>query len=66
MWVPFATMHFKGNASYWLESYDAQHNIETRAEPCVAVENRFGKDLHNNFMRELLNLRQIGSVEEYC
>jgi hypothetical protein len=65
MWVPFSTMHFKGNASYWLQSYSAQHSIDIWAELCVAVENRFDKDLHNQFMRELLSCRQTGSVEEY-
>jgi hypothetical protein len=65
MRVPFATMHFKGNVSYWLQSYDAQHNLETWAELCVAIENRFGRDLHNNFMRELLSLRQTTTVKDY-
>jgi hypothetical protein len=65
MRVPFATMHFKGNASYWLQSYDAQHNLETWAELCVAIENRFGRDLHNTFMRELLSLKQTTTVEDY-
>lgn len=64
-WAQYATLHFNGNAALWLQTYEAQHSIDGWVELCLAVERKFGKDLYHNYMRELLNLKQLGSVQEY-
>jgi len=66
LWVPFSTLNFKGNASLWLQTYEAQHTIESWPELCVAVEVKFGRDLYQNYMRELLSIRQTTTVLEYA
>jgi hypothetical protein len=65
VWVPFATINFRGNAELWLQTYEAQHSIDSWAELCVAVEQKFGRDLHHNYMRDLLTIRQTYVVLEY-
>jgi hypothetical protein len=65
VWVPFATINFRGNAELWLQTYEAQHSIDSWAELCVAVEQKFGRDLHHNYMRDLLTIRQTSDVLEY-
>ena len=27
-WAPFATLHFKGIAQLWLQTYEAQHRVD--------------------------------------
>ncbi|CAN6380732.1 unnamed protein product [Urochloa humidicola] len=66
MWVSFATINFKGNAELWLQSYEAQHSIESWPDLCVALEQKFGRDLYQNDMRDMLNLRQTSDVLEYA
>lgn len=65
VWVPFATINFKGTASLWLQTYEAQHRIESWHELCVAVEQEFGKDLYHQHMRDLLAIKQTSDVLEY-
>lgn len=66
VWVPFATINFKGNAELWLQTYESQHSIGSWAELCVAVEQKFGRDLHHNYMRDMLTIRQTTDVLEYA
>jgi hypothetical protein len=47
LWVTFATMIFKGNVEFWLQSYEASHIIDSWVELCVAVDQKFGKDIYN-------------------
>lgn len=49
----------------WLQSYVAQHSVLTWPELCVAVEQKFWQDLHRNYMRDLLAIRQTSDVLEY-
>jgi hypothetical protein len=65
LWVPFATINFKGNAEFWLQSYEASHTINSWVELCIAVDTKFGKDIYHHVMRDLLNLKQVGTVEDY-
>ncbi|CAN6284989.1 unnamed protein product [Urochloa humidicola] len=65
LWFSFATINFKGNAELWLQTYEAQHSIESWPELCVAVENKFGQDLYQNNMRDLLAIKQTSDVLEY-
>ena len=45
LWAPFATINFKNVAALWLETYEAQHNIDSWPELCVAVDHKFGRDI---------------------
>lgn len=51
LWIPMATINFYGNASLWLQTYEAQHNIDSWPELCAAVESKFGRELYQNYMR---------------
>jgi hypothetical protein len=64
-WAPFATLHFKGIAQLWLQTYEAQHRVDNWVELCIAVESKFGKDLYQNSMQDLLNIKQTTTVQEY-
>jgi hypothetical protein len=46
VWVPFSTINFEGNAELRLHTYEAQLSIDSCPELCVAVEQKFGKDLY--------------------
>ncbi|RLN34410.1 uncharacterized protein C2845_PM03G18270 [Panicum miliaceum] len=66
LWAPFATINFTSTAALWLQSYEAQHNIENWPELCVAVDQKFGRDLYQNHMRDLLAIKQSTTVLEYA
>jgi hypothetical protein len=63
VWVPFASINFRSNAELWLQTYEPQHTIGSWPELCVAVD-QFGRDLHHNYMRDLLTIRQTSDVLE--
>ena len=67
LWSQFATIHFKGSAELWLQTYEAQHSDSdiSCAELCIAVESKFGKDLYHNAMHDLLQIKQTADVQEY-
>jgi hypothetical protein len=65
MWVPFATMHFHSHATYWLQTFEAQHAHYSWAELCVAVDTKFGKEMYHNYMRDLLAIKQTSDVTKY-
>ncbi|CAN6241659.1 unnamed protein product [Urochloa humidicola] len=66
LWAPYATINFRDNAAQWLLSYEAQHPIESWPKLCVAVEQKFGRDLYQNYMRDLLAIKQITNVLDYA
>ncbi|CAN6360906.1 unnamed protein product [Urochloa humidicola] len=66
LWVSFATINFRGNAELWLQSYEAQHSVEDWPQLCFAVEQKFGRDLYQNDMRDLLAIKQTSTVLEYA
>ncbi|KAM0861316.1 hypothetical protein ACQ4PT_045976 [Festuca glaucescens] len=41
--APYATLHFIGNAALWLQTYEAQHDIESWPQLCVAVCNKLAR-----------------------
>ena len=49
----------------WLQTYEAQHDIDSWAELCVAVDTKFSRDMYQNYMKDLLNIRQTGDLHEY-
>jgi hypothetical protein len=54
-----------GNAALWLKAYRLRHEIATWTDLMNAVEEKFGADDHRRFMKQLLALKQRGTVEEY-
>lgn len=60
-----ATMHFIPPASHWLPS------VETMLKSCSWLQfasmllDRFGRDQHELLVRQLINIKQFGSVSEY-
>ena len=65
MWANFATMHFIGNAALWLQTYEAEHDVDSWEELCVAVHSKFGKDKHHRSLESLERCKQTESVEAY-
>lgn len=61
----YATLHFKGNAALWLQTYEANHDIDNWVALCVAVCSKFGKDLYYNSMNQALDIRQTSDVDSY-
>ena len=50
LWLDFATMHFKGNAALWLQTYEALHSVATWPELCVGVFAKFNRDKYAKYM----------------
>ncbi|KAK1649759.1 hypothetical protein QYE76_067564 [Lolium multiflorum] len=63
--VAAATMNLLGNAAHWYQAYkldNAWHNWEQFQQ---AVMSEFELNVYRDKMRELLQLKQTGTVEEY-
>jgi hypothetical protein len=65
-WATYAAINFKGNAELWLQIYEAQHSIDSWPDLCYAVEQKIGRDLYQNYMKDLLSIRQTTDVLEYA
>jgi hypothetical protein len=65
LWLISCTLHMDGNAALWLKAYRLRHEISTWTELMIAVEEKFGADDHRRYMKQLLQLKQRGTVEEY-
>lgn len=52
-WASFATMHFVGNATLWLPTYEAEHDVDSWQELCVAIHVKFGRDQHHKYLEAL-------------
>lgn len=63
-WIPLATMNFDSNSSLWLQTYEAQHAIDTWADLCLATDKKFGRELYPTHMGDLLTIRQTSDVLE--
>ena len=66
LWVDFATMHFKGNAALWLQTYEALHSVASWPELCVGVFTKFNRDKYAKTVDALFAHSQVGSVDEYA
>jgi hypothetical protein len=64
-WASFASMHFVGSAALWLQSYEAEHDVDGWEELCVAVHTKFGKNKHQRYLAALERCKQTGTVEQY-
>jgi hypothetical protein len=66
MWLTAATLHLEGNATHWYQAYKLQHEVNNWTQFINTVEAKFGVDDHRQFMTALINLKQKGTVSEYC
>jgi hypothetical protein len=64
-WASFATLHFRGNAALWLQTYEAMHDVDCWEELVVAVTQKFGRDKHHRYLEALERIAQLGSVDDY-
>jgi hypothetical protein len=55
LWAPHATINFKGTTELWLQTYEAHHAIDSWPDLCYVVEQKFGRDLYQNYMKDLLS-----------
>jgi hypothetical protein len=65
LWLVSATLHMDRNAALWLKAYRLRHEINTWPELMSAVLEKFGADDYRKYLKQLLALKQKGSVEEY-
>jgi hypothetical protein len=65
LWLISTTLHMDGNAALWLKACRLRHEITSWPVLMAAVEEKFGADDHRKFMKQLLSLKQRGTVEEY-
>lgn len=56
-WASFATLHFRGNATLWLQTYETMHDIDSWEELVVVVSRKFGRDKYH---------RHLESLERIC
>lgn len=61
----YATLHFTGTVAFWLQTYEAQHDVPSWVALCVAVCNKFGKDLYYTHMNQTLEVKQNSDVDSY-
>jgi hypothetical protein len=64
-WVSFASMHFVGNAALWLQTYEAEDEVDGWEEICVAMHQKFGCDQHHMYLEALERCRQTHTMEKY-
>lgn len=65
MWITAAHLHFEGNAAKWYQAYKQNHSFKNWDHFCQIVEEEFGSDDLRAAMNELLDLKQVGAVEDY-
>uniref|UniRef100_A0ACD5W173 Uncharacterized protein n=1 Tax=Avena sativa TaxID=4498 RepID=A0ACD5W173_AVESA len=54
-----------GNSALWLKAYRLRHKINTWPELMAAVTEKFGYDDYRKYLKQLLALKQKGTVQEY-
>lgn len=55
---------FEGTAAHWLESVQRRAPNVSWTEFCELLQSRFGRNKHQNILRQLFHVRQTGTVEE--
>jgi hypothetical protein len=65
LWLVSCTLHMDGNAALWFKAYRLRHEVNTWTELMQAVEEKFGADDYRRYLKQLLALKQKGTVEEY-
>jgi hypothetical protein len=58
-------MYFDGSAARWLQSVENKARHVSWENFCKLVHDRFGRDQHENLIRQLFHIKQTGSVADY-
>jgi hypothetical protein len=65
LWLISCTLHMDGNTALWLKAYRLRHEVSTWTTLMLADEEKFGADDHRRYMKQLLQLKQRDTVEDY-
>ncbi|KAK1681148.1 hypothetical protein QYE76_041996 [Lolium multiflorum] len=65
LWLVSCTLHMDGNAALWLKAHRLRHEVNSWPELMRAAEEKFGADDYRRYLKQLLALKQKGTVEEY-
>lgn len=65
VWIRISKMQFIRSAARWLQSVESQLATISWEEFIHMVSDRFGKDQHQVFLRQLFHIWQSGSVAAY-
>jgi len=65
MWIRVAGHYCTGSASRWLQSVEKRLSSLEWQDFCSLLLDRFGRDEHDQLIRQLLHIRQTGTVPEY-
>lgn len=65
IWIKVATMHFSGRAARCVQSLECKLVNLTWHEFCVLLKDRFGQDQHEHLIRQMLHIKQTGTVVQY-
>jgi hypothetical protein len=64
-WIKFATMRFTKAVARWLQSVDLRLRRANWDEFARMLLDRFGREHQELMLRQLFNIKQLGSVSEY-
>ncbi|RLN30976.1 uncharacterized protein C2845_PM05G36120 [Panicum miliaceum] len=64
-WVKFASMHLTAAGARWLPSVEKKVKSCSWSEFTSLVLERFGREHHEILVRQLLNIKQTGSISDY-
>jgi hypothetical protein len=65
MWATAASLHMEDNAEKWLHMHKQKHGLGSWEQFMAAVQQKFGTYEYKHAIDELLELKQIGTVEDY-
>lgn len=65
VWIKCATMQFTGAAKRWLQSIERSLDGIDWIAFCRLIRDRFSHDQHELLLRQLFNIKQTASVQEY-
>jgi hypothetical protein len=65
MWTTAAYLHMDDNAEKWMQVYKKKHGTSSWTAFMQAVQHKFGAYDYKHAVDELLELQQLGSVEDY-
>ncbi|CAD6258053.1 unnamed protein product [Miscanthus lutarioriparius] len=63
--VSVASMYLEGNAACWYESIDNTPAIATWTTFCQSLHDRFDRDQHEAFIRQLFQIKQTSTITDY-
>jgi hypothetical protein len=65
LWVTAATINMVDNAALWLQAYKAEHTLGSWDQFLTAVLEEFSLDEHERVLLDLLQIRQVTTVDDY-